>query len=103
MLGVAEHVLISGLDDLASAELPLIHPRLVPLRIEQRIGTGVEAFWFVVVNHPYLYTALLARHVSGDLWSRSQSLRRYTGLWTFDPAVVEHVIAILRHGACLLK
>lgn len=102
LLGVASHVLVYGLDDLLPGDPLPAHSRLVPLRIETRLGTGLEAFWFVVSHHPRLSTALVARHTDGDLWSRSQGVRAYTGFWTFDPAVVERVVTILRQGARLL-
>lgn len=99
LCSVASHVLAYGLNDLAEDDRLFSHPRLLPLSFEPRLGTGLEAFWFVVTNHPRLTTALVARHVGGDLWSRSQGARTYTGFWTFDAAVVEQVVTILRQGA----
>ena len=102
LLDVAEYVLVYGLDDLPAGHQLPPHPRLVPVRITPELETGLEAFWFVVVYHPRLCTALLARHTSGDLWSRAQTRRQYTGFWTFDPDIVEQVIATLRQGARIL-
>src|SRR5947209_9255912 len=73
LLDTAECVCAYGLDDLGAAGPPIQHPRLIPFVVDPRYETGVEAFWFVVVNDPRLRTALLAQHVAGDLWASTQN------------------------------
>lgn len=100
LLDTAQWVYIFGLDD-APAEseaAALHHPHLIRFVIRPELSTALEWFWFVVIDHPTLKTALVAQHVEGDLWSNRQRTRQYSGFWTFDPALVEQVVTILRRG-----
>jgi DICT domain-containing protein len=101
LLDQASHVCVYGLDDRApdSAVAAFKHPRLHYLPIDPALQTGLERFWFVVIASPRLQTALLAQQTGGDVWSRRQTQRNYAGLWTFDPALVEQISAILRGAA----
>lgn len=100
LLDTAQYVYIFGLDDApaGSAVAALQHPHLIRFVIRPELATALEWFWFVVIDHPSLKTALVAQHVEGDLWSSHQRTRQYSGFWTFDPALVEQVVAILRRG-----
>lgn len=94
----ARHVCVYGLND--ATQPPEVatfqHPRLVRFEIDPRRETGLEWFWFVVVNHPQLHTALVAQHIEGDLFASRQSGRRYAGIWTFNPGLVEEIVETLR-------
>lgn len=98
LLDTARYVYVYGLDDTAHAPevARLRHPRLVRFPIDRRLNTGMEWFWFVVVDHPHLCTALLAQHTAGDLFARRQGQRGYAGIWTFEPALVHDIVAALR-------
>ena len=104
LLERADHVCIYGLDDRKtdSPLLALKHPRLIYLPIEPAMQTGLERFWFVAVISARLQTALVAQQAGGDLWSRQQTQRTYTGLWTFDPLLVQQIVTILRTAAIKL-
>lgn len=101
---VADWVSVFGLRDRGADEVlrEVASPRLLPFTIAPHLGTGLEQFWFVVIRAPQFASALLARHTEGDLWSRHQAARKYSGLWTFDPHLVGEIVATLRHGARLL-
>jgi len=101
---VARYVYLFGIDDTAGdAAIHALGPRST-LRFDIRPGlqTGLEHFWFVVVDDTRLPTALLAQHTGGDIWSPRQANRSFTGIWTFDPALVAQIIAILRRAARIL-
>jgi hypothetical protein len=93
-----------GLNDLegASERIGFSHPRLMTVVLHQDRRTGLEWFWFVVVDTPTLQTALVAQQVEGDLWSDAPQNRMYKGFWTFDPDRVQRVMHILRQAARLL-
>jgi DICT domain-containing protein len=97
----ARYVCVYGLNDLAHAPevAAFQHARLVRLVVDPQIGTGLEWFWFVVVNHPQLQTAMVAQHVEGDLFAPRQSGRRYAGIWTFNPVLVDEIVGLLRSAA----
>lgn len=101
LVRVAEWVSVFGLrDDGADAVIrEVASPRLLPFAVAPQFGTGLEQFWFVVISSPQFATALLARHVEGDLWARQQNTRRYQGFWTFDPSLVQQIVVVLREGA----
>ncbi len=98
LLEYTANVCVYGLDDMARApEVAMLqHPRLLRFAIDRRFYTGLEWFWFVVVDHPLLCTALLAQHTGGDLFAPRQSHREYAGIWTFDPALVHDIVEGLR-------
>ena len=98
LMDCASHVCVYGLDDTAHAPeiAALRHPHLIRFPIDRRLNTGMEWFWFVVVDHPQLRTALLAQHTAGDLFAQRQANRAYAGIWTFDPALVHDIVAALR-------
>ncbi|HZC08185.1 MAG TPA: DICT sensory domain-containing protein [Ktedonobacterales bacterium] len=101
---VTRYVYLFGIDDSAGdADIHTLGPG-VTLRfdIKPELGTGLEHFWFVVVDDPRMPTALLAQHTEGDIWSPRQATRSFTGVWTFDRALVSQIIAILRRGARIL-
>ena len=101
---VAQHVYIFGIDDTAGdREIAALGPQTtLRFDIKPALGTGLERFWFVVVDDPRTPTALLAQHTEGDIWSPRQATRSFAGVWTFDPALVQRIIAILRRGARIL-
>jgi DICT domain-containing protein len=104
LLERADHVCVYGLDD-RKPDSPLLamkHPRLIYLPIEPAMQTGLERFWFVVVISARLQTALVAQQTGGDAWARKQAQRTYSGLWTFDPALVQQIGTILRTAAIKL-
>lgn len=94
----ARFVYLYGIDDERSTR-GFTAPNLLRFPIDRRLGTGIEAYWFVVVEHPRLRCALLAQHLDGDLWSSSQRLRTYAGVWAFDARLVGEMVALLRQGA----
>lgn len=98
LLEYTTNVCVYGLDDTARAPevAALRHPRLLRFVIDRRFYTGLEWFWFVVVDHPQLRTALVAQHTAGDLFAPHQSNREYVGIWTFDPALVHDIVEALR-------
>lgn len=99
LLHTARHVYVYGLNDAQDETSTFLNsPRLIPFIIDPRLETALEWFWFVVVDDPRLHTALLAQHTSGDLWSHAQGTRTYTGVWTFDVALVRDIVAALRHA-----
>lgn len=101
LLQHARQVCVYGLDDTASAPevAPMLqHPKVMRFTIDRRLQTGLEWFWFVVVDHPQLCTALLAQHTDGDLFAPRQSHRGYVGLWTFDAPLVREIVASLRQA-----
>lgn len=100
LLETAQYVYVFGLDDASggSEVAALQHPRLIRFVIRPELSTALEWFWFVVLDHPRMKTALVAQHVAGDLWSNEQRVRQYSGFWTFDAALVDKVIDILRRG-----
>lgn len=104
LLNAAAQVYVYGLDDRKPDDrvLTLRHPHLLSFVIDPARGTEMEHFWFVVVNHPRLCTALLAEHTGGDLWGTRQALRTYTGIWTFNPERVQHIVEILRRAGHVL-
>ncbi len=104
LLEHVSHACIYGIDDRkpGSPLLALKHPRLIYLPIDPAMQTGLERFWFVVVISSRLQTALLAQQTGGDLWEHKQAARTYAGLWTFDPALVQEIISILRGAAIKL-
>ncbi len=101
---VARYVYLFGIDDTAGdAEVHGLGPQTtLRFDIKPALGTGLEHFWFVVVDDPRIPTALLAQHTEGDLWSPRQASRSFAGIWTFDPELVAQIIAILRRGARIL-
>lgn len=101
---VARHVFLYGIDDIAGNPNILgLGPRTtLRFAIQPELQTGMELFWFVVVDDPRMPTALLAQHTEGDLWSARQANRRYHGIWTFDPALVAQIIGALRRAARIL-
>ena len=101
---VARYVYLFGMDDTeGDPEIRTLGPRsTLRFDIRPELQTGLEHFWFVVVDDPRLPTALLAQHTSGDLWSPRQANRSFTGIWTFDPTLVAQIIAVLRHAARIL-
>lgn len=98
LLDYASYVCVYGLDDTARApEVAVLqHSRLVRFPIDRRLNTGLEWFWFVVVDHPQLCTALLAQHTAGELFAPRQANRDYAGIWTFDATLVHDIVAALR-------
>lgn len=104
LLTTAQYVYLYGLDDAAGTptEAALHDPRLVRFAIDPKLGTGLEWFWFVVVDDPMLHTALLAQHVHGDIWSPTQRGRQYAGFWTFDAALVGEIVTTLRSAGRIL-
>ena len=98
---VARYVYLYGIDDApGDAEIRGLGPRsTLRFAIRPELGTDLEHFWFVVVDDPRMPTALLAQHTDGDLWSPRQATRSFTGIWTFDPALVAGIIAALRRAA----
>lgn len=104
LLEHVSHACIYGIDDRkpGSPLLAVKHSRLIYLPIDPAMQTGLERFWFVVVTSSRLQTALLAQQTSGNLWEHKQAARTYTGLWTFDPALVQEIISILRGAAIKL-
>lgn len=101
---VARYVYLFGIDDTADdLAIRTLGPRsTLRFNIKPELQTGLEYFWFVVVDDPRTPTALLAQHTDGDLWSPRQSTRSFTGIWTFDPTLVAQIIATLRHAARIL-
>ncbi|HET9109611.1 MAG TPA: DICT sensory domain-containing protein [Ktedonobacterales bacterium] len=100
----ARHVYLFGIDDTkGDAEVYGLGPQTtLRFDIKPALGTGLEHFWFVVVDDSRTPTALLAQHTEGDLWSPRQANRSFAGIWTFDPGLVAEIIAILRRGARIL-
>lgn len=98
LLQHASYVCVYGMDDTARTPevAALRHPRLLRFAIDRRLNTGLEWFWFVVVDHPQLRTALLAQHTAGDLFAPRQASRDYTGIWTFDATLVRSLVEALR-------
>ena len=98
LLDCASNVCVYGLDDTTNAPdvAALRHPRLIRFPIDRRLNTGMEWFWFVVVDHPHLRTALLAQHTAGDLFAPRQANRDYAGIWTFDATLVHDIVEALR-------
>jgi hypothetical protein len=103
MLQSARYVFVYGIDDTqpGSPSAQLQHPRLYRFPIDLTRETGMERFWFVVLDDPRWQTALLARQMRGDLWAPHQSARAYQGVWTFDPALVGAILQALRQAARL--
>lgn len=101
---IARYVYLYGIDDTAGdPDIQGLGPRsTLRFAIKPELQTGLEHFWFVVVDDPRLPTALLAQHTGGDIWSPRQATRSFTGIWTFDPALVAQIIATLRHAARIL-
>lgn len=101
---VARYVYLYGIDDAPDdAEIRGLGPRsTLRFAIRPELETDLEHFWFVVVDDPRMPTALLAQHTDGDLWSPRQVNRSFTGIWTFDPALVAEIIAELRRAARIL-
>lgn len=103
LLDSAHYIYAYGLDD-TTDQAPNPHldtlqpPRFLRFTIRPELQTGLEWFWFVVIDEPRLRTALLAQHTEGDLWSHQQNARRYMGLWTFDPPTVADIVTILRRA-----
>lgn len=101
---VARYVYLYGIDDTADdPDIRALSPRsTMRFSIKPELRTGLEYFWFVVVDDPRMPTALLAQHTDGDIWSPRQATRSFTGIWTFDPTLVAKIIAILRRAARIL-
>lgn len=101
---VSRHVFLYGIDDIAGNPniLGLGPHTTLRFTIRPELQTGMELFWFVVVDDPRMPTALLAQHTEGDLWSSRQANRRYYGIWTFDPTLVAQIIETLRRAARIL-
>ncbi|MGH2515725.1 MAG: DICT sensory domain-containing protein, partial [Ktedonobacterales bacterium] len=100
LLDTARFVSVFGLNDLSSHSptADLQHPRLLRFVIDPQVGSGLEWFWFVVVEDARFRTALLAQHVAGNLWAHQQNARSYAGVWTFNDALVREIVAILRQA-----
>lgn len=100
LLEVARYICIYGLNDAAfpSEVAALRHPRLIRLPIDPSLQSHLEWFWFVVVDAGPFQTALLAQQIGGNLWSKAQPERTYNGLWTFNAALIQEIIAILQRA-----
>lgn len=101
---VTRYLCLYGIDDTAgNPDIHGLSPRsTLRFPIKPELQTGLENFWFVVVDDPRMPTALLAQHTGGDIWSSRQATRSFTGIWTFNPTIVAEIIAILRRAARIL-
>ena len=95
LLDTVNHLYAFGLND-ARDQAVAEHPRLLRFSITPQQKTLLEWFWLVVVDHPRGPTALVAQQVGGSLWADSSDERRYSGFWTFDPALVQTIVGILQ-------
>lgn len=95
LLDTVNHLYAFGLND-AQDQAVAAHPRLLRFAITPQQKTLLEWFWLVVVDHPRGPTALVAQQVGGSLWADSSDERRYSGFWTFDPALVQTIVGILQ-------
>lgn len=102
LLEIARYVYIFGIDDIPTGALVFRHPHLIRFTITAQSGTGLLWYWFLLVNHPDFSTVLLARQVSGELFQRQSRVRTYQGFWSFDPAVVQEIMRVLREAGCSL-
>ncbi len=98
LLDLVRYLFVFGLDDTDGPDDPqrLRHPRLVHFTIKPHVGTGLLWYWCVVIDHPQLQTALLARQTSGYIFNRTLARRTYEGIWTFDAAIVGSLVSVLR-------
>lgn len=99
VLDTARYVYVFGIDDLPPGVPVFRHPHLIRFIITPQAGAGLLWFWFLLVNHPHFPTVLLARQVSGELFQRQSQARMYQGFWSFDPAVVDEIMRVLREAA----
>lgn len=98
LLDCARYVYVFGIDDIPPGAPVFRHPHLIRFIITPQGGAGLLWFWFLLVNHPNFSTVLLARQVSGELFHRHQHVRTYQGFWSFDRAVVEEIMRVLREA-----
>jgi DICT domain-containing protein len=99
LLEHVRYIFAFGLQSTSTQTGALQHPRLVRFALGPHGGSWLEWLWFVVVDHPELTTALVARQVDDTPWSPPRPGRRYAGLWTTDPTLTTMIIALLRQSA----
>lgn len=101
---VARFVYLFGIPDARGDDEVMTFGPQTTLRfiIRPEAQTRMEYFWFVVLDDPEIPTALLAQHTEGDLWAPHQVARSFTGIWTFDPVIVQEIIQGLRQAARVL-
>ncbi len=102
LLDIARFVYVFGIDDIPSGAPVFRHPHLIRFIITPQAGAGLMWFWFLLVNHPNFSTVLLARQVHGELFYRQSQVRTYQGFWSFDRAVVDEIMRVLRESGRLL-
>ena len=95
LLDTVNHLYVFGLND-AQDQPVAEHPRVLRFTVNPQRKTLLEWFWLLVVDHPRGPTALVAQQVGGSLWADSSEERRYSGFWTFDPAIVQIIVSILQ-------
>ena len=95
LLGVVNRLYLFGMNDTQDQAI-VEHPQVMRFIVTPRLKTLIEWFWLLVVDHPRGPTALVAQQVGGSLWAESGEERRYSGFWTFDPAIVRMVVGILQ-------
>jgi hypothetical protein len=102
LLDIARFVYVFGIDDIPPGAPIFRHPHLIRFIITPQAGAGLLRFWFLLVNHPNFSTVLLARQVSGELFHRQSQVRTYQGFWSFDHAVVDEIMRVLRESGRVL-
>lgn len=96
LLDNARYIYLFGIDDIPPGSPIFRHPRLIRFVITPQTGSGLLWFWFLLVHHPRFSTVLLARQASGELFQRQSRTRTYRGFWSFDSAIVEEIMRVLR-------
>lgn len=87
---VARSVHVFGVPDNVEAS-QISGLKLIPLQTQDALAEE----WFLVINAPYFYTALLTREVKSSVTGE----RRFEGIWTYDENVVSQADLLL-HQYC---
>ena len=87
LAAIGRRVFVFGIPDCPTPVIPGV--QFVPLDPEDNLTKE----WFLVINAPYFYTALLTREVTGE--QEASGKRRFKGLWTHDEQIVSQAYLVL--------
>lgn len=80
-------IYVLGVPDIPTPVIPGIE--FIPLDEESNLALE----WFLVINAPYFYTALLTREMAGE--DKITGKRRFEGIWTHDEKIIEQCNLVL--------
>lgn len=87
---ICRHIYVWGVADAQPLDLPNVD--YIPVSIEDELARE----WFVLIDSPQFFTALLAKEMTYGLNLAKQD-RRFEGMWTYNPATVSELVARLTH------